>query len=217
MSSTRFYRHYKNKPYKFLGYARHSETLEELALYETLYKNDLGTLWVRPKDMFFENVEIAGAVRPRFEKIKFEFRSSESMTEKDMEAVRELCLSSFGKNFDFEKFQSKPKVHGRILFQTAYDGDQLVGFKLGYAQDNSLFYSWLGAVLKTHQGLGVAGELMRLQHEWCIKNHFKKIETRTRNKFVEMIRLNLKFGFLITGTQVTAGNEVKIIFEKELK
>jgi len=46
------YRHYKGQRYKILGTARHSETLEELALYECLYDNDLGKTWVRPIEMF---------------------------------------------------------------------------------------------------------------------------------------------------------------------
>ena len=64
------YRHYKNKLYKVIGVVRHSETLEELvlyeALYEALYANDLGKLWVRPKAMFLENVTTADYSGPRF-------------------------------------------------------------------------------------------------------------------------------------------------------
>jgi hypothetical protein len=46
--------HYKNLPYQFLFYARHSETLEEVAVYECLYPNPKGTHWVRPRPMFDE-------------------------------------------------------------------------------------------------------------------------------------------------------------------
>lgn len=44
--------------------ARHSETLEPLVLYRPLY-NQTG-LWVRPYDMFFEQVETDGQLQPRF-------------------------------------------------------------------------------------------------------------------------------------------------------
>ncbi len=60
------YEHYKGKPYKVHGVVRHSETLEELVLYETLYENPSGKMWVRPKKMFLESVEINGKRRPRF-------------------------------------------------------------------------------------------------------------------------------------------------------
>ncbi len=47
------FRHYKEKDYRYLGIVRHSESLEELVLYEALYDNELGKVWVRPKEMFF--------------------------------------------------------------------------------------------------------------------------------------------------------------------
>ncbi len=62
------YKHYKGKMYKVHGIVRHSETLEELVHYEALYENDHGKMWVRPKEMFFENVTINGVTQPRFQK-----------------------------------------------------------------------------------------------------------------------------------------------------
>lgn len=64
------YLHYKNKKYKIMGVAIHSETLEELVVYEALYKNDLGQLWVRPKKMFLEVIEGADYKGPRFRRIE---------------------------------------------------------------------------------------------------------------------------------------------------
>lgn len=61
------YRHYKGKLYKFHRIVRHSEDLEEMGLYETLYENPLGVWWVRPLKMFFESVEVNGKTVPRFE------------------------------------------------------------------------------------------------------------------------------------------------------
>lgn len=58
------YRHFKGNEYKVLGFARHSETQEELVVYQPLYGE--GGLWVRPADMFFENVNVNGQWVPRF-------------------------------------------------------------------------------------------------------------------------------------------------------
>lgn len=60
------YRHYKNKMYRAVDVVRHSETLEELVLYEALYENKLGKLWVRPLQMFLEDIELEGKQMPRF-------------------------------------------------------------------------------------------------------------------------------------------------------
>lgn len=61
------YEHYKKKPYEVIGVVHHSETLEELVLYKALYGG--GGYWVRPLDMFMEDVEIDGMVVPRFKYI----------------------------------------------------------------------------------------------------------------------------------------------------
>jgi len=61
-----YYRHYKNKPYRVVDVVRHSESLEELVMYEALYENKLGQLWVRPKEMFLEKIEIGGQLVDRF-------------------------------------------------------------------------------------------------------------------------------------------------------
>ncbi len=63
------YQHYKGMKYLVLGTAKHSETLEDLVVYVSLYENDLASLWVRPLEMFLEQVEVDGKMMARFEKI----------------------------------------------------------------------------------------------------------------------------------------------------
>lgn len=65
-----FYLHYKNKKYKVTGVALHSETLEEMVIYEALYENKLGKTWVRPKKMFLESVATPEYTGPRFKLIE---------------------------------------------------------------------------------------------------------------------------------------------------
>ena len=50
------YRHTKGLLYIHLGTALHSESCEPMEIYRALYDNDLAQLWVRPKDMFHEEV-----------------------------------------------------------------------------------------------------------------------------------------------------------------
>jgi hypothetical protein len=62
------YRHFKGKQYLVLYHARHSETLEELVVYQALY-GERG-IWVRPLEMFLEQVEVNGRFVNRFEEIR---------------------------------------------------------------------------------------------------------------------------------------------------
>ena len=61
------YCHYKGNEYRVVALARHSETLAELVVYEALY-GERG-LWVRPRAMFGETVEVGGKRVLRFERI----------------------------------------------------------------------------------------------------------------------------------------------------
>ena len=61
------YRHFKGNEYKVLHIARHSETLEEMVVYQALY-GEYG-IWVRPASMWNEMVEHQGKTFRRFEYI----------------------------------------------------------------------------------------------------------------------------------------------------
>jgi len=72
------YQHYKGNYYEVLDIVTHSETEERLVLYKPLYEkseavnnkdashNSSSNLWVRPYDMFFEQIETMGKTMPRF-------------------------------------------------------------------------------------------------------------------------------------------------------
>lgn len=61
------YRHSKTGNfYRVIGVGKHSETLEELVVYEALYDNPDGKIWVRPLKSFTEEVVIKGKKVPRF-------------------------------------------------------------------------------------------------------------------------------------------------------
>lgn len=65
------YQHYKGQAYEVIDTVMHSETEEVLVLYRPLYNTKMQEeqgieLWVRPYDMFFENVETEQGSVPRF-------------------------------------------------------------------------------------------------------------------------------------------------------
>ncbi len=58
------YEHYKGNKYKVLNVAKHSETEEEMVVYQCLYGDF--SIWVRPLVMFMESFEMGGIRINRF-------------------------------------------------------------------------------------------------------------------------------------------------------
>lgn len=54
------YRHYKGSLYKVTGFAKHSETLEDMIVYSHL---NTGETWVRPYKMWNEIIDNKGTFR----------------------------------------------------------------------------------------------------------------------------------------------------------
>jgi hypothetical protein len=66
------YRHFKGMNVEVIGIALHSETMEKMIVYnhpDPVKGKEENTLWVRPFDMFFEEIERDGKKIKRFEKI----------------------------------------------------------------------------------------------------------------------------------------------------
>ena len=57
--------HFKGGRYRLEGFAKDSETLEEMVVYRALYGE--GGLWVRLAKMFFGTIERDGKTMKRFE------------------------------------------------------------------------------------------------------------------------------------------------------
>lgn len=64
------YKHFKGKEYEVIGFAKHSETLEDMVLYKCLYNHPKwgkDVIWARPMNMFCENITRDGKTMSRFE------------------------------------------------------------------------------------------------------------------------------------------------------
>lgn len=58
------YKHFKGNTYEVICVAKHSETEQPMVVYRC--QKD-GSLWVRPLEMFTEQVEVNGQIKGRFE------------------------------------------------------------------------------------------------------------------------------------------------------
>lgn len=127
--------------------------------------------------------------------------------------IEELYQEIFTTNMHFlPRLLDKKDFHLAIVLK---DG-KLLGFKAGYEQKKSRFYSWIGGVSPLHRGQGIAGQLMKTQHNWCYHHGYTSIQTKTKNRWKQMLILNLKHGFDVIGTYTDETGEPKIILEKRL-
>lgn len=103
-----------------------------------------------------------------------------------------------------------------VLIQVALAGTRVVGYKIGYELDPGKFYSWLGGVDPENRKRGIASRLMEDQHTHLAAKGYRTVQTRTKNKWRNMLILNLQHGFDIIGTYTDSHGEPKIILEKRL-
>ncbi|MFS0644399.1 GNAT family N-acetyltransferase [Siminovitchia sp. 179-K 8D1 HS] len=103
-----------------------------------------------------------------------------------------------------------------LLMIVAMERDKVIGFKIGYKVNDEEFYSWLGGVDESYRGNGIATKLMEIQHHYLSENRFRVVQTKTKNKWRNMLILNIKNGFVVIGTYTDERGEPKIILQKKL-
>lgn len=103
-----------------------------------------------------------------------------------------------------------------LRIDLALDGEKVVGYKIGYALNRDQFYSWLGGVDAEYRDRGIASELMTQQHLYAKDRGYSVVQTHTKNKWRNMLILNLKSGFDVIGTFTDREGEPKIIMERKL-
>ena len=113
---------------------------------------------------------------------------------------------------------NRNKLEGRksILIIIAYEGKKPVGFKQGYETSPGYFESESGGVLESVRRHGIANEMMRQQHHWCLNNGFRFVETNVANDNQPMLILNLKHGFQVVGTYLDRGSIQKVLLQKQI-
>lgn len=128
-------------------------------------------------------------------------------------ALHEHIFATDASRLIVERLAARP----RFLILLASDEARVVGYKIGYEERGKEFYSWLGGVDSSYRGQGIASQLMARQHAWCREQGYTVVSTRTKNKWRNMLILNLRHGFDIIGTYTDDQGEPKIILTKTLE
>lgn len=164
----KLYRHYKNHQlYQVCGVAAHSETLDNLVVYQTLYNNPVSKLWVRPKSMFEEELLIDGQIVPRFAPIPVTVTAYNQLDETQQQILTTLCA-----DYDFAPIATKADIYLLI----AYLENQPIAFKLGYRLNETCFDNCLDFVSPKYGEAGVLEHLTGLQHQWCRSHGYTKVQ-----------------------------------------
>ena len=119
---------------------------------------------------------------------------------------------------EFERLYSLEKITGRLVGRVflgliARDStNAIAGYKLGYAETPTRFYSWIGGVKPEYRRRGFARALLRCQEDWCRSRGFKQIQVWSENRYRGMLIFLLTEGYDIHGLT----GDGAIIFRKHL-
>lgn len=127
-----------------------------------------------------------------------------------------LSIPEFITPHPVEEYQKRLEGVPSLIIVAEIAG-KIVGFKVGYAMDKQLFYSWMGAVLPEFRQFGVAKALAIQQEEWARTQGFTCIQFKTRNRLKAMLQFALGNGFDIIGMEPRETvAEYRILLQKML-
>ena len=110
------------------------------------------------------------------------------------------------------------KIDGRDYLALIAEGSQgPAGFKLGYGDSETVFYSWLGGVDPDYRGQGIAQALLWEQERSAAAMGHRMVRVKSMNRYPAMLHLLLSNGYLITGYEDDDDlMAAKIVFSKKL-
>ena len=150
--------------------------------------------------------------------MNLDFHKYTTLEEKTLKHLVDLEREIFEKPLSEEVLLKELKNKRNLLIQIVFENSKPIGYKLGfefYASDT--FFSWSGGIHPSFRKKGIAKKLIEEQHKEAKDMGYKIVRTHTKNKYKEMLVLNIKSGFEITGVyKKTQEEQLGIILEKKL-
>jgi GNAT superfamily N-acetyltransferase len=119
----------------------------------------------------------------------------------ELAASFEALIPEFEPRHDAEAIRRRLGDRRSLMIGAYIDGEP-VGYKIGYAESSTVFYSWIGGVLPHARRRGVARLLMRHQESWCARERFQKIRVKTHNGYRAMLQFLIADGYDVTSADL---------------
>lgn len=140
---------------------------------------------------------------------------TEMRDETHYDELTSLTQMFFERKPNREYFDRLHHVDKPLIIFAMFD-DTLIGCKIGYKISSDSFYSWIGGVHPDFRRQGIAQYMMQLQSDWCIKNGFRIIRTKTLINNTAMYCLNFKNGFRVIGNEIAGKYGNSLLLSKSL-
>jgi ribosomal protein S18 acetylase RimI-like enzyme len=124
-----------------------------------------------------------------------------SISAEEVEPLTPIFTEAFEKA-PSDTFLERLNEKSDLSVLLAKDGDSIVGFKIGYTRFQGIFFSWLGAVAKSHYRQGIARALLQEQHKLCKERGYQEIQTEAAGSNQSMLILNLQESFEVYGVHM---------------
>ncbi len=115
-----------------------------------------------------------------------------------LESLLILHKNIFGES---DQLVKKMEAKSKILIFVVLKDTKVIAYKIGYEIAHDKFYSWLGGVDQAFRKYGIGSRLIECQHQYLRDKNYKIVQTKTMNKWRNMLILNIKTGFDVVGTE----------------
>ncbi len=121
-------------------------------------------------------------------------------------------IPEFPKVYPLSKLEARLKGRPYLALLSLHEGEA-VGYKVGYEESPTRFYSWIGAVLPGFRGQGRARQLLQAQEAWCQEQGYEQITVWSENRYRSMMIFLLKEGYDVSALST----EGKVQFCKRIQ